>query len=461
MTTPAASLPALATPPSVPRAAERGTQDVAADDGKASFSKVLDKERGRQAESKSDAAGPKPAQESAPGKAAGLAARDRPAKQADDAQAALADAARSDAALATAAQDLPRQALDIAMQAAAQLHGLKAEAGADGPADGAVDKGDAVNEDGAQAPRGLAAALPAARGNLPGHGLPGLALGAALRGDMPAAVPHEARDDTGILPAQPAAPAPVDAAGREAVPSLSRIAHGLGVARQPQPTVSLAGQPVAQAEGVAESRPVPSSGQDPAALVPAAQAIAPTHSALLAAQHEAAALASLAGGASPAPGAPAGHAAPAQTAGVQGPYVSAPLGHPQWGAELGRQLVMITQSADGARHTAELRLDPPDLGPLRVSISLSDGVAQAAFVSPHAAVRQAVESSLAQLQQALAQAGISLGQASVSDQPAQQDGRPAGGAPETGGATTADVPDETPALAARPVRSDALVDTFA
>jgi flagellar hook-length control protein FliK len=98
------------------------------------------------------------------------------------------------------------------------------------------------------------------------------------------------------------------------------------------------------------------------------------------------------------------------------PGIATPLQSPQWGAEFGRQFVSLTQGAHNMPHTAELRLDPPELGPLRISINISDNVAHAVFTSPHAAVRQTVENSLPQLQQLLAQAGISLGQTSVNDQ---------------------------------------------
>ncbi|ANN78275.1 flagellar hook-length control protein FliK [Bordetella flabilis] len=113
--------------------------------------------------------------------------------------------------------------------------------------------------------------------------------------------------------------------------------------------------------------------------------------------------------------------APAASTGgpASAPAIRTPVGQPQWGAELGGQLVTLTHRAGEDAQTAQLRLDPPDLGPLQVTIKITDGVAQASFVSAHAAVRQALESALPQLQQTLAQAGISLGQTSVSDQGAQ------------------------------------------
>lgn len=149
--------------------------------------------------------------------------------------------------------------------------------------------------------------------------------------------------------------------------------------------------------------------------------------------------------------------------------VSSPIGAVQWGTDLGQQLVVLGNYAQQGRQTAELRLDPPDLGPLRVSITLNDGIASAAFVSAHAAVRQAIETALPQLQQALAQAGISLGQTSVGDQPAQQgfaeqfsNGNSGKGANQNGqGNSSAN--QATLVSAPIPTRapSNGLVDTFA
>ncbi|MGN6579818.1 MAG: flagellar hook-length control protein FliK, partial [Bordetella sp.] len=96
-----------------------------------------------------------------------------------------------------------------------------------------------------------------------------------------------------------------------------------------------------------------------------------------------------------------------------------PVGSAQWNADLGRQMVLLSSNSQTGNQTAELRLDPPNLGPLHVTISLTDGVASAAFVSAHAVVRQALESAMPQLQTAFEQAGLSLGQTSVGDQNTQ------------------------------------------
>lgn len=96
--------------------------------------------------------------------------------------------------------------------------------------------------------------------------------------------------------------------------------------------------------------------------------------------------------------------------------INIPLNRPEWPAALSARFLHIVRNTDQGSHTAELRIHPPELGPLRIAVSVADNVAQAAFFSPHAAVRHAVDQALPQLQQLMAQAGISLGQASVNDQ---------------------------------------------
>jgi flagellar hook-length control protein FliK len=148
------------------------------------------------------------------------------------------------------------------------------------------------------------------------------------------------------------------------------------------------------------------------------------------------------------------------------PGISTPLNSPQWGGDFGRQFVSLAQGGHNMPHTAELRLDPPELGPLRISINISDNVAHAIFASPHAAVRQTVENALPQLQQLLAQAGISLGQTSVNDQgqSGQAFNESFGSSRKSAITASAGVTGEADASlrpAARSRGSDALVDTFA
>ncbi|NYT26289.1 flagellar hook-length control protein FliK [Alcaligenaceae bacterium] len=151
------------------------------------------------------------------------------------------------------------------------------------------------------------------------------------------------------------------------------------------------------------------------------------------------------------------------------PRIAAPLGSPQWPAEFGRRFIHIAQNGGGLGQVAELRLDPPELGPLRITINLNDNVAHAVFSSPHATVRQTVENALPQLQQMLEQAGISLGQANVNDQPqsgqafqgeARSGNRQANASGGSGGPQAGGAPEGRDG-GARPADPNALVDTFA
>ena len=151
------------------------------------------------------------------------------------------------------------------------------------------------------------------------------------------------------------------------------------------------------------------------------------------------------------------------------PGITLPLQSPQWASDFGRHFMSIAQGGQTMPHTAELRLDPPDLGPLRITINISDNVAHAVFVSPHAYVRQTVENALPQLQQLLAQAGISLGQTSVNDQgqPGQSFNESANGqgprsaAASASARSTGSASDIAAIPVARALAPNALVDTFA
>lgn len=93
------------------------------------------------------------------------------------------------------------------------------------------------------------------------------------------------------------------------------------------------------------------------------------------------------------------------------------VGSSEWGKALGQQLIQMDQRG---HQVAELQLNPPGLGPLKVTLSMSDHQIQAMFVSAHLSVRAAVETALPQLRAALADNGISLGNTSVSSDGQQQ-----------------------------------------
>lgn len=93
------------------------------------------------------------------------------------------------------------------------------------------------------------------------------------------------------------------------------------------------------------------------------------------------------------------------------------VGSGEWGKALGQQMIHMGK---GGEQVAELQLNPPGLGPLKITLSMNDQQIQAMFVSAHSSVRAAVEAALPQLRSTLADSGISLGNTSVNSGSQQQ-----------------------------------------
>lgn len=94
--------------------------------------------------------------------------------------------------------------------------------------------------------------------------------------------------------------------------------------------------------------------------------------------------------------------------------INTPVTQDKWGDEFNQKITWLASS--NKDQTAELHLNPPQLGPLDVVIKVSGDQATALFTSPHAAVRDAIEQAMPRLRDMLADNGIMLGNATVSDQ---------------------------------------------
>ncbi|AZP13891.1 flagellar hook-length control protein FliK [Undibacterium parvum] len=88
-----------------------------------------------------------------------------------------------------------------------------------------------------------------------------------------------------------------------------------------------------------------------------------------------------------------------------------------WDKALGQKVVWMIA---GRMQSAELSLNPPDLGPLQVVIKVSNDQASANFFSAQPEVREALESALPRLRQMLNDAGVQLSDFSVGSQASQQ-----------------------------------------
>ncbi len=143
--------------------------------------------------------------------------------------------------------------------------------------------------------------------------------------------------------------------------------------------------------------------------------------------------------------------------------VPATFGSNGWPQSFGQQVVW---SARQQLQSASLTLNPPELGPVRIELQLTDTQASAQFSSHQPEVRQAIEQALPQLKELFANAGLQLQQASVDSGQARQQDRQATwtGPTSRGGSETApSATDDAAGNAARalPAVSRRLLDTYA
>jgi len=145
------------------------------------------------------------------------------------------------------------------------------------------------------------------------------------------------------------------------------------------------------------------------------------------------------------------------------PAVSTPVGDSDWGNDIGDRVLLMANTRTA---NAEIRLTPAELGPLRVQLSVDEGVATVTFHSSQAATREAIEQALPRLRDLLTDNGLSLGQANVSEQDPRDGGgethpdhNPAGVA-EEGTEAGRGERDAGTLPASRERLSRSLVDTF-
>lgn len=91
--------------------------------------------------------------------------------------------------------------------------------------------------------------------------------------------------------------------------------------------------------------------------------------------------------------------------------IPTPVRDQNWAADFGQKIVWL---ATNDKQVAQLTLNPPQMGPIEISLSLDKGSATASFVSANAEVRDAIETAMPRLREMFASAGINLGQTNVS-----------------------------------------------
>ncbi|MED5558404.1 MAG: flagellar hook-length control protein FliK [Pseudomonadota bacterium] len=145
--------------------------------------------------------------------------------------------------------------------------------------------------------------------------------------------------------------------------------------------------------------------------------------------------------------------------------IATPVSHPAWPSQLGQQLVQLIQR--GGEQHVQMKLHPAELGPLSISLKMTEHGAQAQFLSAHAQVRQVIEQAIPQLREALAEQGISLSDTSVGEQgfsnqqeafAQQSTGSSAGG---ESGVTSVEGETGTPVPVGSSIALDGRVDLYA
>jgi flagellar hook-length control protein FliK len=204
----------------------------------------------------------------------------------------------------------------------------------------------------------------------------------------------------------------------------------------------------AAAARAASSEPLQATASQPEA------AHAPAAPTATAAPSFAAALAQ----AMPTPTAPV-DAAPAPTYAA----VQSPLHSPEFASEVGARISLL--AVDGIQQ-AELQLNPADMGPVAVQITVDGNQAQVSFHALQAETRQALEQSLPDLAAALQGQGLTLSGGGVFQQAARdadhgQDDRRGEGAERGSRAVGGPAGSGSAATSAPVRRSVGLLDTFA
>ncbi|PKB21746.1 flagellar hook-length control protein FliK [Janthinobacterium sp. 64] len=140
------------------------------------------------------------------------------------------------------------------------------------------------------------------------------------------------------------------------------------------------------------------------------------------------------------------------------------VGTPAWDQQLGQKVVWM---AAGGDQSATLTLNPPDLGPVQVVLTVTNDQADAAFMSAQPEVRQALEAAMPRLREMMSEAGIAFGSATVSAGTPEQQNNGERAAPGErrgngqGGSVSGGEIAIAPAAGGRSRPSLSAVDTFA
>lgn len=91
--------------------------------------------------------------------------------------------------------------------------------------------------------------------------------------------------------------------------------------------------------------------------------------------------------------------------------IAIPLQQSGWDQAMGERVVWMARNN---LQQAQIQLNPRELGPIEIKISVQNDQTQVNFVAHHATTRDAIEAALPKLREMLSEQGLNLGQADVS-----------------------------------------------
>jgi flagellar hook-length control protein FliK len=102
--------------------------------------------------------------------------------------------------------------------------------------------------------------------------------------------------------------------------------------------------------------------------------------------------------------------------------IARPISHPNWGKDLGEQIIWMNNKDLSA---AEIRLNPEHLGPISVRIDVNkEQQASIMFTAQHLEVKEAIEASIPKLREMLVNQQLNLVNVNISQNSAQDQGKP-------------------------------------
>ncbi|HEY0489152.1 MAG TPA: flagellar hook-length control protein FliK [Telluria sp.] len=97
-------------------------------------------------------------------------------------------------------------------------------------------------------------------------------------------------------------------------------------------------------------------------------------------------------------------------AGVNTDRIAARVGTPGWDNQVGQKIIWMVA---GQEQSATLTLNPPEMGPMQVVLSVTNDQATVTFSANQLEVRQALENAMPKLREMMSESGIALGNATV------------------------------------------------